>query len=58
MLQSMYPGPGEFVWDDPEAPECVRAVLEGDLDLEALETRLGFTVTLTCEDDAEKDKVV
>ena len=54
MLMSMYPNPGEFVLDDPEALEYLRSVVSGELEVETLESRLGFSVTVSCQ---EGDKV-
>jgi len=54
MLMSMYPNPGEFVLDDPEALEYLRSVVSGELEVETLESRLGFSVTVSCQEDDKK----
>ncbi|XP_005090780.1 RWD domain-containing protein 2B [Aplysia californica] len=58
MLTSMYPNPGEFELDDPVAVELVRAVVNRNLELESLDTRIGFTIKVSCEEKNKKLTVV
>lgn len=51
MLTSMYPSSGEFVLDDPTTLEVVKAVVSGDLELEDLESRLGFMVKISVQNE-------
>ncbi|GFS19852.1 RWD domain-containing protein 2B [Elysia marginata] len=51
MLQSMYANPGEFALDDPTALDQIRAVLAGDFSTESLQTRIGFTVKVSVENE-------
>ena len=53
MLQSMYPNPGELVFDDPSSVEQIQAVLAGDFSIESLQTRIGFTIKVSVENETK-----
>ncbi|KAL8558367.1 hypothetical protein ACOMHN_061246 [Nucella lapillus] len=46
MLQSMFSNPGEFTLDSQLVLDELRAFLEGTIDYEVLESRVGFTIKI------------
>lgn len=56
MLTSMFPNAGEFVLDDTMTLDLIKSVVSGEMDIASLESRLGFTVTVSCSDDKKVNK--
>jgi hypothetical protein len=46
MLESMFSNPGEFVLDSKTALEELRAFVDGVINYDTLQTRIGFTIRL------------
>lgn len=54
MLSSMYPNSGEFCFDDPVTLDLIKNVVSGEIGAVSIESRLGFTILVSCY---EKDEV-
>ena len=46
MLESMFANPGEFTRDSQTVLEELRAVVDGTMDYDCLESRVGFTIKI------------
>ena len=50
MLTSMFPDNTEFTLDDPNGVSEIQLFIDGQIDLDNLQSRIGFVIKLTVEE--------
>lgn len=55
MLESMFPDPGEFILDNRDSLQELKAFVDGTLSYECVDSRIGFTIKISTSETSEAE---